>query len=264
MARQRLRGLPLLRAIPGEQLPLDGRLRRSRGNQLRRLPRRAEDGTGFRNRGLQRRAPAASLARWDLRLRELSHRFQPCQTRPSSAENVKPPYYANPAGHTAIPTDPCNPPDAYVEDFQGTTIGLDNDGNGQFDMADAACSGVPVNPGEASKASAMLVTAYDKLSGNVDDLLRAGCAATDSKIEYGPLSALSTYGYSGQVCALGTTGAATFGVPNGSFFLVVGTTTAREGSYGTKSRCESDHRAAARRGQRVVLLTQDLANRCDP
>ena len=67
-------------------------------------------------------------------------------------ENVLPNYYANPGtGHPAIPSEPCNPSTAFVENFAGTTLGLDNDGDSpasvgssNYDMADSDCAGVPV------------------------------------------------------------------------------------------------------------------------
>ena len=53
-------------------------------------------------------------------------------------ENVLPPYYANPGiSHPAIPTDPCNPNGS--EDFRGSPEGLDNDGDGVYDVADPDC-----------------------------------------------------------------------------------------------------------------------------
>lgn len=59
-------------------------------------------------------------------------------------EQVLPPYYANPGtGHDQMPTASCN--DDGSEHFAGATIGLDNDGNLDYDMADSACdlSAVP-------------------------------------------------------------------------------------------------------------------------
>jgi hypothetical protein len=57
-------------------------------------------------------------------------------------EEILPPYYANPTGsdtaHPLIPSDPCNPAaDGYPENYAATTLGLDNDGNGLYDEADA-------------------------------------------------------------------------------------------------------------------------------
>jgi len=56
-------------------------------------------------------------------------------------EDFFPPYYADPAGsdaaHPDMPSDPCNPEAAgFPENFAGTTLGLDNDGNGLYDEAD--------------------------------------------------------------------------------------------------------------------------------
>ena len=60
-------------------------------------------------------------------------------------EQVLPPYYANPGtGHDLMPKSSCN--DDGSEHFAGATIGLDNDGDLDYDMADAGCdlSAVPV------------------------------------------------------------------------------------------------------------------------
>ena len=62
-------------------------------------------------------------------------------------EEVLPAYYsASDAAHPLIPSDPCNPmADGYPEDYAGSTLGLDNDGNGLYDEADlTACP----EPGE--------------------------------------------------------------------------------------------------------------------
>jgi hypothetical protein len=179
-------------------------------------------------------------------------------------ENVKPPYYAVNGGHTAIPADPCNPASTFTENFKGTTIGLDNDGNGQFDMADAACSPAAASPGEASKAVPMRVTAYDKLAGNLTVSYTAGCGATDNTVEYGSLSALATYTYSGQICAVGNSGTATFNVPVGSFFLVAARNTTQEGSYGTKVASGAVTERPEDTTSAACPLPQDLTNRCDP
>jgi len=65
-------------------------------------------------------------------------------------EDVLPPYYANPGtGHDDMPTTACN--DDGSENFAGTTIGLDNDGDLLYDTDDTDCnvSAVPsqVNAG---------------------------------------------------------------------------------------------------------------------
>jgi len=57
-------------------------------------------------------------------------------------ENVKPPYYFTPdVLHPTKPTDPCNPPPFTGENFKGSTLGLDTDGDNSYDMADTDCTG---------------------------------------------------------------------------------------------------------------------------
>jgi len=57
-------------------------------------------------------------------------------------ENILPNYYANPGNnHPAMPTNPCNPSSS--ENFAGTSLGLDNDGDGAYDAADSNCQ-IPV------------------------------------------------------------------------------------------------------------------------
>ena len=178
-------------------------------------------------------------------------------------EDVLPPYYANPGNnHPAMPTDPCNPAPGLNENFDGTTIGLDNDGNDTYDEADAACSTATSTPGEAGPdGNAMIVTAYDDLSGDVTISFGTACSATDHNVEYGLLANVSTYDYSGQACAVGNTGSATFNLPAAShFFLIVGNDGAAEGSYGTDSSLTErpDDTVGA-----ACPVPQDLSQRCD-
>jgi hypothetical protein len=54
-------------------------------------------------------------------------------------EDVLPKYYAAPgSNHPQIPQDSCNPNGE--EDFAGTSLGLDNDGDGSYDTADSDCT----------------------------------------------------------------------------------------------------------------------------
>lgn len=63
-------------------------------------------------------------------------------------EDVLPPYYANPGtGHPDIPTSGCN--DDGSENFAGTAIGLDNDGDSSYDTDDADCN-VSAVPGQVA------------------------------------------------------------------------------------------------------------------
>ena len=59
---------------------------------------------------------------------------------PVVPESVKPPLYITNASHPNLPKDPCNPSPTFAENFAGTTLGLDNDGNGLYDAADPACT----------------------------------------------------------------------------------------------------------------------------
>jgi hypothetical protein len=57
-------------------------------------------------------------------------------------EDVPPPYYSgSDAAHPLIPSDPCNrAADGFPEDFAGSSLGLDNDGDGLYDELDVtAC-----------------------------------------------------------------------------------------------------------------------------
>ncbi len=56
-------------------------------------------------------------------------------------ENTPPAYYFTPdSNHPNKPTDPCNPLPTLPENFAGLTIGLDNDGDLDYDGADADCA----------------------------------------------------------------------------------------------------------------------------
>jgi hypothetical protein len=84
--------------------------------------------------------------------------FDPASTTPVP-ESTLPPYYADPGNnHPAMPTDPCSPAPDLVENFDGSPIGLDNDGDTVYDEADSDCAfecgnGV-VEPGEECDAGA--------------------------------------------------------------------------------------------------------------
>ncbi|MDH3628635.1 MAG: cytochrome c family protein [Acidobacteriota bacterium] len=99
-------------------------------------------------------------------------------------------------------------------------------------MTDVSVSTVLGTPGEASKASNQLQATRNLTA--VDISYTPACDATDHTIYYGPLSAVSSYGYSGAACAVGVSGSASFDPGVGSFFfMVVGNNGTTEGSYGT-------------------------------
>ena len=180
-------------------------------------------------------------------------------------ENIQPPYYANPGtGHT-IPSDPCNPAPAFVENYAASTLGLDNDGDGTFDALDPQCTVVTATPGEVSRGGQpqLLVTAHNPVTRQLAISYGPACTTTDNTIYYGPLTAVSTYGYSGQQCVIGNTGAYTWtypASPSAFFFLVVGRDGTNEGSYGKSSAGGERPRYA---GNTTCPLPQDLAHRCD-
>jgi hypothetical protein len=181
------------------------------------------------------------------------------------AENIKPTYY----GTTDTKADnPCNAVATQGINENWTTNGFegsDTDGDNLYDMADPDCQGASATPGEAGKApSPMLVTAYNKASGALTISYGAACSTTDNHIEHGLLSGLSTYAYAGQVCAIGTTGSATFTVPNGSFFLVVADNATNEGSYGKRRTAGALTERPEDTTSTTCQKPQNLATRCDP
>ncbi len=224
---------------------------------------RAEDGTGSGTEGF-----GAGLRQRHWRAGETGcincHTDSKPVNKITANEKVKPPYYANPGtNHPRMPIDACNPSPAYNENFKGSTIGLDNDGNGQFDAADAACQlgGTPGEPGGAS--GQVRVTSFNPVTGDLTVSYGVGCSATDNSVEYGPLAAVSTYGYSGQVCAIGNTGEATFRLPAGNlFFLIVGRDASVEGSYGKRNDGASQVERPENAGTSCPV-PQSLTERCD-
>lgn len=116
-------------------------------------------------------------------------------------------------------------------------------------------------PGEAgSTVGPMRVTGFDGATGEISVSYRPACSATDTHIVYGPLSAVATYGYTGQTCGLGNSGSARFNPGSGNgFWVIVGNTLTLEGSYGRSS-------SGAERPQAIGLpgcaYTRDLSSAC--
>lgn len=116
-------------------------------------------------------------------------------------------------------------------------------------------------PGEAGKASApMLVTAFDKGTGDITVGYGTACSANGHHIVYGPLADVAAHGYTGQACGLGLSGSSTFNPGSGdSFWVIVGNTTTLEGSYGKRSGGVERPPAAALPG---CNYSQDLGATC--
>ncbi|MCP3978608.1 MAG: hypothetical protein GY716_04640 [bacterium] len=115
-------------------------------------------------------------------------------------------------------------------------------------------------PGEAKN---LIAVDYDDQSGQVTINYTPACDAADHHIEFGPLNQVHSYAYSGQACALGPGGSASFAPGSGSFFfMVVGDDGVNlEGSYGRDG-------VDAERPEDVADPTcsrvQNLIDTCDP
>jgi hypothetical protein len=96
----------------------------------------------------------------------------------------------------------------------------------------------PTPAGEAAEDPALIqVGAYNLATGMLDITYGPACQATDHVIVLGDLTAPVKGTYSGMVCGIGTSGAASFDPGPGSvFFLVVGNNGTTEGSYGQTSQ----------------------------
>jgi hypothetical protein len=117
-----------------------------------------------------------------------------------------------------------------------------------------------VTPGEPT---ALHVANVDRATGELELSYTPGCAALDHSIVFGPLADVSIYGYSGQVCPIGASGAYSgFDPGPGSFFfLLVGNDGAGgEGSYGTNDEGTERPEDVT---DPVCAAFQDLSGRCD-
>ena len=208
---------------------------------------------------------------YGLRLQHLNKGVMQCITCHTTDDQVQvqpestsPPYYARADVNI---TDSCNTDgteDTSPEPNGEDTVGLDNDGDLLIDGADPDC-GAASGPGETGGAlmGRLVVTTRDDLLGSLNLTVGINCGATNQTLIWGPLSAVSSYGYSGQDCLMDNTGnhTWTFGTGSGSlFFLVVGNDGLVEGSYGIDS-------SGVERPEDTLLATcpmpQDLMARCD-
>lgn len=117
-------------------------------------------------------------------------------------------------------------------------------------------------PGEASgNAGSPMRASHDPGSGNIDVTYTAACDATEHTIYYGNLADVSTHGYSGAECGVGTSGSASFDPgPGDFFFVVVGTNATDEGSYGLDGSGSERPEDIATTG---CDRPQDLSGTCD-
>ena len=117
-------------------------------------------------------------------------------------------------------------------------------------------------PGEASPRGQSLLASFDPFAETIEIQFTPGCDATDHTVYYGPLAMVSTYGYTGALCNVGTGGTATLdALPEDMFFLVVANNGTVESSYGADG-------AGAQRPEDLVVgscnLMQDLTALCSP
>ena len=87
--------------------------------------------------------------------------------------------------------------------------------------------------GTPAEATGLIVSGYDKVTGRIDLSYTPACDAKQHTVYSGPLSAVSSYGYTASACTLGSFGVASFIPGSGNlFFLIVGNDGTHEGSYG--------------------------------
>ena len=149
-----------------------------------------------------------------------------------------------------------------VSDGQILRLLYADETNGVADLAKqqrttARVSCGPV-PGEAHE---VLVHTHSP-SGALSIVYVPACGAENHHVVFGSLADVSTYGYTGQACAIGTSGLATFDPGAGSsFFLVVGDDgVSVEASYGTDSNgIERPENTA----DRACPFTQELGLPCE-
>jgi hypothetical protein len=185
----------------------------------------------------------------------------PCHTADGipPAEYVLPPYYGSPDTDIAMP---CNGDASLGVNENWTTndfIGIDNDGDGFYDMLDLDCSGTP------SEIKDLLVLAHDPgtriVTVGYDNLV---CKVTENNFYSGPLSQVAGHNYSAQDCSIGTSGTYNMAYADGSestFFLIVGKDSGVEGSYGKYGAAIPP--TAERPESGLCIEGQDLTNPCD-
>lgn len=123
------------------------------------------------------------------------------------------------------------PDPAMNEEWWGIVAVSDADPLARNLRAVTTTVGDSYKPGTACNVN---VDNYDAVSGNTTISFDSAAGSTDHTIHYGPLSAVSTYGYSGELTGLGADGSTSLTLPGGSlFWLVVGRNSGVEGGYGT-------------------------------
>lgn len=118
-------------------------------------------------------------------------------------------------------------------------------------------------PGEAGAAGDMLVTGFDRQTGQVSVAYPPACQATGHTIYVGQLDQVSSYAYTQMVCIDDASGTATFATgPDDAFWLVAGRNRTVEGSYGRAS--SGAERPEDSSLSSVCTLPQELEGTCLP
>ncbi len=160
---------------------------------------------------------------------------------------------ANDGLNTFLGAEGRNLLDAWLNTGEATPV--------EISLATASVVAPSLTPGEASDPGlGAMRAAFNTGTGGIDVTYTPPCATTNHRIVYGPLSSVSSYGWSGMACNLGTSGAASFnpGLDH-AFFVIVANDSVYEGSYGTSSN--GAERPQAFSG--TCDLPQSLGNRCD-
>jgi len=128
-------------------------------------------------------------------------------------------------------TNPAYPDPAVNEEWWGIVSLNDADPDARVTRSAHARMGESFHVGTACNVD---VGSYDVATGNTDISFGPGTGSTDHTLHYGPLNAVSSYGYTGSVVGLGATGSSTITLPPGSlFWLVAPRNNGAEGGYGT-------------------------------
>jgi len=149
-----------------------------------------------------------------------------------------------------------------VEWANGAVSTLNNVAADQILTVTPESGGTPGAPGEAAPPSSPMTAGWNGASGEIEIAYTPACDSTDHTIYYGNLADVASYTYTGALCGVGTTGAASFDPgPGNVFFVIVGTGGSAEGSYGLDG-------AGLERPEDIATsgcdLDQDLAGTCAP
>jgi len=133
-------------------------------------------------------------------------------------------WLANDGQNAFLAEEGINMLDAWLNTGQGAPLLMNS-------VTAAVTGPIAAVPGEAGQ----LLASYNKTTGEIEIGYVAACDALDHNVYFGPLADVSTYGYSGVECSIGTSGSASFDpLLDDVFFLVVANDGSEEGSYGLR------------------------------